>query len=388
MNGHPSVRYREADVRERDRLLGEGRGPGDFGYDCHWNPLPEGYVALAAGARVRVSGSHKKAGKEGVIVAVKERGWITVELDDGSEIKARNKTQLELVAAPPAAVVAAAEPSPDAAAEVAVVAAPADAAAEAPPPAPEVAEVDDAPAAVEAGAAPAVGAVPAPMDVEPVELDIDGLWTMHMTPSVELDRKAKRARARKVRRVAQPPGLAPVSVLLHWDKSGATCVAEAECDESTAALGVARYGALAGQPWTLRNQLAHQIAFRERYSYDAAPERFGDVTWELTGPAYRRFYVPARVTFADDSDLASDVVVDELARRDAVVAAGGCRVSRVTLVVPMTDDNPHVPTTPTTKFWQADVEAMVKKSRDRIRKKINTRVAALSQPDAFSRGNL
>ena len=84
-----------------------------------------------------------------------------------------------------------------------------------------------------------------------------------------------------------------------------------------------------------------------------------------------------KIVFEDKSDIESDEVVEEFARRDALIKAGGFPVNLVTLAVPMGDE-PQVPRVPSTSYSSTS-DATIVKLRKEIRDKANKRERELRE---------
>ena len=135
-------------------------------------------------------------------------------------------------------------------------------------------------------------------------------------------------------------------------------------------------GKFKGERPTLRKLCEHQCAFHEFYDADASPTAI-DPSEKLFEEKEGKAYVVPKIVFEDKSDIESAKVVEEFARRDALIKAGGFPVNLVTLAVPM-GDKPQVPRVPSTSYSSTS-DATIVKLRKEIRNKANKRERELHE---------
>ena len=153
--------------------------------------------------------------------------------------------------------------------------------------------------------------------------------------------------------------------------------AEEKCD---AALGVFMppvRGKFEGKRQTLKSLCKHQCAFHMTYGANASPTAIDGPSEEWFKEKEGEDYLRLKIVFEDKSEIESDEVVKEFARRDALITAGGFPVNLVTLAVPM-EDEPQVPRVPSTSYSSTS-DATIVKLRKEIRDKANKRECELRE---------
>ena len=152
--------------------------------------------------------------------------------------------------------------------------------------------------------------------------------------------------------------------------------AEAKCNEALGVFMPPVHGKFKGKRQTLKSLCKHQCVFHEFYGADASPTAL-DPSEKLFEEKEGKAYVVPKIVFEDKSDIESTEVVEEFARRDALIAAGGFPVNLVTLAVAM-EDEPQVPRVTSTSYSSTS-DATIVKLRKEIRDKANKRECELRE---------
>ena len=153
--------------------------------------------------------------------------------------------------------------------------------------------------------------------------------------------------------------------------------AEAKCNEALGVFMPPVRGKFKGKRQTLKSLCKHQCAFHMVYGADASPTALDGPSEEWFEQKEGEDYLRPKIVFEDKSDIESDEVVKEFARRDALITAGGFPVNLVTLAVAM-EDKPQVPRVPSTSY-SSTRDATIVKLRKEIRDKANDRERKLRE---------